>query len=184
MKWWQMRKWNIPTWFFPGLPQEGDRFHETYCGMEGKTIYEFFRMCYGMFRGRAKGRVCESVKEDSRWFGAEESIGEQNGGIKGLVMYVWVRGLSSKYICIYGVLTASVSPQSWLKWDCWVLGAPVSSQLESVPCVEVSVCTNKQDCYWPGEWLRGLEPGIEVAINLSGTENRSLPVGWLRDSQV
>lgn len=52
------------------------------------------------------------------------SIGEQNGGIKRLVIYCWVRGLSFKYICIYGVLSDSVSPQFQLEWDHWVLGAP------------------------------------------------------------
>lgn len=52
------------------------------------------------------------------------SIGEQNGGIKRLVIYCWVRGLSSKYICIYGVLSDSVSPQFQLEWDHWVLGTP------------------------------------------------------------
>lgn len=73
------------------------------------------------------------------WSG--RSIGEQNRGIKRVVIYCWVRGLSSKYICIYGVLRASVSPQFQLEWDHWILGA---HQLEQVPCVEVSVCTTSR----------------------------------------
>lgn len=56
------------------------------------------------------------------WSG--RSIGEQNRGIKRVAIYCWVRGLSSKYICIYGVLRASVSPQFQLEWDHWILGAP------------------------------------------------------------
>lgn len=57
------------------------------------------------------------------------------------------------------------------------IALPHQSAGEHALCGCVNVL-HQQGWDWPGEWLRGLEPGIEAAINPGETENRR-SAGWL-----